>query len=59
MFLQIADAMTYVASKGIVHGDLGCRNVLVFQLDPSESRNNLVKLTDFGLARWINQPSAQ
>jgi serine/threonine protein kinase len=59
MFLQIADAMTYVASKGIVHGDLGCRNVLVFRVDSSHPRNNLVKLTDFGLARWIDQPSAQ
>jgi serine/threonine protein kinase len=56
MFLQIADAMSYVASKNIVHGDLGCRNVLVFQVDPFEPKNNLVKITDFGLARWIDQP---
>jgi serine/threonine protein kinase len=56
MFLQIADAMNYVASKKIIHGDLGCRNVLVFRVDPSEPKNNLVKITDFGLARWIDQP---
>jgi serine/threonine protein kinase len=56
MFAQIADAMSYVASKKIVHGDLGCRNVLVFRVDPSEPKNNLVKLTDFGLARWIDRP---
>ncbi|CAF3698268.1 unnamed protein product [Rotaria sordida] len=58
MFLQIADAMSYITSKKIVHGDLGCRNVLVFQLDPSQTKNNLVKITDFGLARWIDQPSS-
>ena len=58
MFAQIADAMSYVASKKIVHGDLGCRNVLVFRVDPSEPKNNLVKITDFGLARWIAQAPA-
>ena len=55
MFLQIADAMIYVASKKIVHGDLGCRNVLVFRVDPSDPKNNLVKITDFGLARRIER----
>jgi serine/threonine protein kinase len=59
MFLQIADAMSYVASKRIIHGDLGCRNVLVFQVDPSEPKNNLVKITDFGLARWFDQAPAK
>ena len=54
MFVQVASAMSYVASKKIVHGDLGCRNVLVFRVDPSEPRNNLVKVTDFGLARWMD-----
>jgi serine/threonine protein kinase len=56
MFIQIADAMSYVASKRIVHGDLGCRNVLVFHVDTSEPKNSLVKITDFGLARWIDRP---
>ncbi|CAF0934522.1 unnamed protein product [Rotaria sordida] len=56
MFLQIADAMSYIASNKIVHCDLGCRNVLVFRLDSFEAKNNLVKITDFGLARWIEQP---
>jgi serine/threonine protein kinase len=56
MFAQIADAMSYVASKKIVHGDLGCRNVLVFRVDSNRPRNNLVKITDFGLARWIEHP---
>jgi serine/threonine protein kinase len=58
MFLQIADAMSYTASNSIVHGDLGCRNVLVFKLDPSQPKNNLVKISDFGLARSLNGLSA-
>jgi serine/threonine protein kinase len=56
IFSQVADAMSYVASKSIVHGDLGCRNVLVYKIDSSEPKNTLVKLTDFGLARSIDRP---
>jgi serine/threonine protein kinase len=51
IFLQICDAMMCLADNGIIHGDLACRNVLVFRLDPTEPRGNLVKLTDFGLTR--------
>jgi serine/threonine protein kinase len=51
IFAQICDAMIFLAVNGIVHGDLACRNVLVFQSDPSDPKKNLVKLTDFGLTR--------
>ncbi len=43
--------MICLADNGIVHGDLACRNVLVFQCDPCVVNNNLVKLTDFGLTK--------
>jgi serine/threonine protein kinase len=51
IFLQITDAMICLANNGIVHGDLACRNVLVFRFNSSEPQENLVKLTDFGLTR--------
>jgi serine/threonine protein kinase len=51
IFLQIIDAMIYLVEYGIVHGDLACRNVLVFRFNHSEPQENLVKLTDFGLTR--------
>lgn len=51
IFKQICDAMICLADNGIVHGDLACRNVLVFQSNYSEPKQNLVKLTDFGLTR--------
>lgn len=51
MFVQICDAMICLADNGIVHGDLACRNVLVFRSNAMEPKENLVKLTDFGLAR--------
>ncbi|CAF4640193.1 unnamed protein product [Rotaria sp. Silwood2] len=51
IFLQIIDAMAYLAEYGIVHGDLACRNVLVFRFNDADPQQNLVKLTDFGLTR--------
>ncbi|CAF1180933.1 unnamed protein product [Rotaria sp. Silwood1] len=51
IFLQIIDAMIYLADYGIVHGDLACRNVLVFRFNDADPQQNLVKLTDFGLTR--------
>ena len=55
IFIQIANAMVYMTEKGVVHGDLGCRNVLVFRTDPDDPKKNLVKLTDFGLSRTNSQ----
>lgn len=51
IFKQICDAMICLANNGIVHGDLACRNILVFQMHPTNHKENLVKLTDFGLTR--------
>jgi serine/threonine protein kinase len=51
IFLQIIDAMVFLAYNHIVHGDLACRNVLVFRFDETNPKNNIVKVTDFGLSR--------
>ena len=51
IFLQIVDAMIYLTTQNIVHGDLCCENILVFQMNPSKPADNLVKLTGFSLAR--------
>ncbi|CAF2033489.1 unnamed protein product [Rotaria magnacalcarata] len=51
IFVQIIDAMVYLVNYGIVHGDLACRNALVFRFHNSNPQENLVKLTDFGLIR--------
>ncbi|CAF3613586.1 unnamed protein product [Rotaria socialis] len=52
IFLQVIDAMAYLALNGVVHGDLACRNVLVFRLDENDPRNVVVKVTDFGISRY-------
>jgi serine/threonine protein kinase len=51
IFLQIVSAMISLADVYIVHGDLACRNILVFRFNNTEPQKNLVKLTDFGLTR--------
>jgi fyn-related kinase len=51
MFLQIIDAMVFLAYNHVVHGDLACRNILVFRFDETNPKNNVVKVTDFGLSR--------
>lgn len=43
--------MTYLAYNRVIHGDLACRNILVFRFNKYKSEDNLVKLTDFGLTR--------
>ena len=44
--LQLSQAMSYLESKSFVHRDVAARNVLV-----SDPEN--VKLSDFGLSRWL------
>ncbi|CAF3757734.1 unnamed protein product [Adineta steineri] len=51
IFQQIIEAMTYLTLNNVVHGDLACRNVLVFRFDESNPKNIVVKITDFGLSR--------
>ncbi|CAF4575638.1 unnamed protein product, partial [Rotaria sp. Silwood2] len=51
IFSQIIDAMIYIVNKGMIHGDLRCSNVLVFQMDSSKPKENFIKLTNFALAR--------
>ena len=42
--LSYVRTQAYLASQGIVHRDLACRNILV-------GENKTVKISDFGLAR--------
>ncbi|CAM4777575.1 unnamed protein product [Rotaria magnacalcarata] len=51
IFLQIIEAMICLVSNHVVHGDLACRNVLVFRFDENQPENNIVKIIDFGLSR--------
>ena len=51
IFKQICKAMIFLVKANIIHGDLACRNILVFECNSTEPEKNLVKLTDFGLAQ--------
>jgi serine/threonine protein kinase len=43
--------MIFLSERNVIHGDLACRNVLVFKSHPYDPKKNLVKLIDFGLTR--------
>lgn len=53
VFKQVADALRYIHSKGLVHRDLKPENILV---DQKASRDGLleVKITDFGYAKLVD-----
>jgi tyrosine-protein kinase Tec len=46
--IDVCDGMAYLESKHVVHRDLATRNCLV-------GENEIVKVADFGLARWIEK----
>ena len=48
MIRSILEALSYLASKGIMHRDLKPDNILV-------SKDGQVKIVDFGLATYINK----
>lgn len=54
ILLQIINGLIFLTEQGIVHGDLACRNILVFTYDAIDPHRNLVKLTDFGISRRSN-----
>ncbi|CAL8068917.1 unnamed protein product [Orchesella dallaii] len=45
---EIASGMQFISEKGVIHGDLAARNVLL-------DSNSVCKITDFGLSRKLYQ----
>ncbi len=51
----VADALDYAHQRGLLHRDVKPANVLMANPDTEAER---IMLADFGIARWIGEPSA-
>ncbi|CAF3418223.1 unnamed protein product [Rotaria sp. Silwood1] len=52
IFLQIIEAMIWLAYNHVVHSNLACRNVLVFNFDENQPQKTVMKITDFSLSQY-------
>ncbi|CAI2165467.1 2684_t:CDS:2 [Funneliformis geosporum] len=55
IFLQLVNIIEYLHENNIVHRDLKLENILIDSSSPDEPI--IIKLTDFGLAKFINKSS--
>lgn len=51
--IQIADALAHAHDAGVLHGDLKPSNAIVSE---SEAQNDLVKLVDFDIGKFVRRP---
>ena len=54
LFRQMSLGVKYLHDQSITHRDLKPENILLTQVDTNES---LIKITDFGLSKFINETS--
>ena len=47
IFSQVIKALVEIIHQGLVHGDLRCENIYVFQMHPTDPKKNSVKLANF------------
>lgn len=50
VLLQLAEALHYIHSEGVIHGDIKAENAICWRLPTSRKRRWQIKILDFGLA---------
>jgi CheY-like chemotaxis protein len=56
IFKQVCDSLVHAHGKGIIHRDIKPGNMMFQQIDPNLY---VIKLLDFGISKWLQQPSNQ
>ena len=56
MALQICDALQYAHEQGLIHRDLKAENIMIL---PAKDGSDLVKILDFGLAKFLGEGKQQ
>ncbi len=55
--MQVASALARAHQMGVIHRDLKPENILLVRRDVNDNESELVKLTDFGIAKVLGEPS--
>ena len=55
--MQVANALARAHQMGVIHRDLKPENVLLVRRDANDNESEHVKLTDFGIAKVLGEPS--
>ena len=54
IFKQVCDSLVHAHGKGIIHRDIKPSNMMFQMIDPNLY---VIKLLDFGISKWLQQPS--
>ena len=55
--MQVASALARAHQMGVIHRDLKPENILLIKRSAEDTESELVKLTDFGIAKVMGEPS--
>ena len=55
--MKVASALARAHQMGVIHRDLKPENILIVKQNEADTESELVKLTDFGIAKVMGEPS--
>ena len=56
---RVAEAVSHAHQRGVLHRDIKPANIMVESIEPETALEDRVRLTDFGLARNLDEPTGE